>query len=120
MTATGTDGPWTFSVTIRSDETGCDQYADWWEIVTPDGELVYRRILAHSHPDDQPFTRAGEQPADVTSTVEVYVRAHLAPGGYVGSVFGGTVDGGFSEIAVADGFAADLESVAPQPDGCLF
>jgi len=81
---------------------------------------MQRRILAHSHPDDQPFTRAAEEPASVSSTTELYARAHLAPGGYVGAVFGGTVDAGFSKIAVEDGFASALESVAPQPDTCLF
>jgi hypothetical protein len=120
VTATGSDGSWTFSVTIRSDETGCDRYADWWELLTPEGDLVYRRILAHSHPDDQPFTRAAEEPIDVTSATELYARAHLAPGGYEGSVFGGTIDGGFLEIDIANGFAVDLESTAPQPDACLF
>ncbi len=120
VSATGSDGAWTFAVTIRSDETGCDLYADWWELVTPEGDLVHRRILNHSHPDDQPFTRSSEEPVDVVSTLELYARAHLAPGGYVGSVYGGTIDGGFSETPVTDGFAADLESVAPQPNGCLF
>jgi hypothetical protein len=39
----GAPGAYTFSVTLSSPDTGCDQYADWWEVITPDGELVYRR-----------------------------------------------------------------------------
>ena len=120
VSATGSDGQWTFSVTIESDETGCGQYADWWELVSTDGELVYRRILDHSHPDDQPFTRAAKQSIDVTSTTELFARAHLAPGGYVGRVFGGSIDAGFLETQVSGDFASALASVPPQPEGCLF
>jgi len=120
VAVTGTEEAYVFSVTVRSDETGCDRYADWWEIITPAGQLVYRRILQHSHPDEQPFTRASETPVAVSSTADLYVRAHLSPGGYNGTVFGGTVANGFAEVSLDVGFAGDLASLAPQPEACLF
>ena len=59
VSVSGDPGRYQFAVTIRSDETGCDQYADWWEVVSESGDLLYRRILAHSHVDEQPFARSG-------------------------------------------------------------
>jgi len=117
---TGDPGAYRFAVTVRSPDTGCGQYADWWEVVKADQTLAYRRILAHSHVGEQPFTRSGgavEVPADE----RVFVRAHMAPGGYGGAVMAGEPgDGDFTRARVPPGFAADLEHDPPQPDGCAF
>lgn len=121
VSTSGSAGSYTFSVTLASDDTGCEQYADWWEVVTPKGDLVYRRILTHSHvgSGSNPFTRSGG-PVAVGADDELVVRAHMNPSGYVGDVMRGTVSGGFGKSTVAEGFAASIEHDPPQPKDCLF
>ena len=41
----GSPNSYLFSVTIKSPDTGCDQYADWWEVITSDEQLKHRRII---------------------------------------------------------------------------
>jgi hypothetical protein len=115
----GEPGGYQVDVTILSPDTGCGQYADWWELVRPDGTLVYRRILLHSHTDEQPFTRGGG-PVALAAGDEVIVRAHMHPGGYGGQVLRGSADHGFREERAEPGFAAALEQSAPLPEGCAF
>ena len=115
----GNDGAYQFSVGIRSPETGCDQYADWWEVITDDGVLIYRRVLLHSHVNEQPFVRSGG-PANITQDTVVIVRAHMNTGGYGGAAFQGSVQSGFNEIELDPIFAADLSETPPLPDGCAF
>lgn len=119
VTVTGEDKAYRFSVEVHSPDTGCDQYADWWEVLTEDGGLLYRRILAHSHVDEQPFVRSGG-PVGITPDAVVIVRAHLHPGGYGGQAMKGSVQDGFEAVAVGEDFAAGVESLEPQPSGCAF
>ncbi|HHO54630.1 MAG TPA: hypothetical protein ENK18_28080 [Deltaproteobacteria bacterium] len=119
VTVSGDPGAYTFAVTLASDETGCDQYADWWEVLGADGSLLFRRILDHSHPSEQPFTRSGA-PVEVSSEQQLVVRGHLHPRGYVGGALSGSVAAGFAPVDLEPGFADDVEQAAPQPDGCLF
>jgi hypothetical protein len=120
VAATGAPGAYVFHVTLRSPDTGCARYADWWEVVRPDGTLAYRRILLHSHPDEQPFTRAGG-PVPVAADETVVVRAHLHPGGYGGASMRGSVRDGFGVWHdPPPAVAADLAAAPPRPDGCLF
>ncbi len=116
---TGDPKSYQFSVGISSPDEGCDQYADWWEVLTGEGQLVYRRILAHSHVDEQPFVRSGG-PIAIGPDTEVLIRAHMYPGGYGGRVMRGTVSGGFEAVEIDVEFAAGLERAPPQPTGCAF
>ena len=119
VSVSGNPGAYRFSVTIRSPDTGCDQYADWWEVLTQAGQLSYRRILLHSHVDEQPFTRSGG-PAPIQPTDEVIVRAHMHPDGYGALAQQGSVATGFTPITLSADFAADLAAQSPQPSGCNF
>ena len=77
-------GTYRFDVTVRSTDTGWDQYADLWEIRTPEGTILGQRVLTHPHVDEQPFTRSQsgiEVPTDVGL---VTVIARDSVGGFCG------------------------------------
>ena len=115
----GTKGNYVFHVTIKSPDKGCEQYADWWEVVSTEGVLIYRRILAHSHVDEQPFTRSGGT-VRIFTEQEVIVRAHMNNTGYGGKIMAGNVIHGFQQKAFEPDFAESLEKEQPLPDGCAF
>ncbi len=119
VTVTGNDGAYQFNVTIKSPDTGCDQYANWWEVTTPDGKLLYRRILAHSHINEQPFTRNGG-PVSIFKPDSVIIRGHMNPQGYGSSAFSGTIQNGFTALEIDTTFAKNLASEAPLPGPCQF
>ena len=84
-------GTWTFHVTVEHPDTGWEDYADGWDVVTPAGEVLrpdrssqFTRLLLHPHENEQPFTRSQSGiviPKDVT---QVRVRAHDIVDGYGG------------------------------------
>ena len=115
----GNEGEYTFSVELKSPDTGCDQYADWWEIFDEEGQLLYRRILGHSHVDEQPFTRSGG-PVNIDATTFIYIRGHMNPLGYGSLVFSGTIKDGFVATELPIEFAADLVVAEPLPTSCAF
>ncbi|MEO0770179.1 MAG: hypothetical protein AAFY72_12245, partial [Cyanobacteria bacterium J06649_4] len=116
---TGGPGAYNFSVTVESLDTGCDRYANWWEVITEDGDLLYRRILAHSHVEEQPFTRSGG-PVDIGVDDVVIVRSHMHPTGYQAQSYQGSVANGFEAISLPAEFAQDLRETEPLPSGCTF
>ena len=119
VSASGKEGNFTFNVTISSPDTGCDQYADWWEVISMDGKLLYRRILRHSHVNEQPFTRSGG-PVAITANQEVWIRGHMNNTGYGGQTFRGNAAAGFESTEMPEDFALDLEKEEPLPDDCAF
>lgn len=117
--ASGSPGAYQFAVTVSSPDKGCQQYADWWEVLTEDGNPIYRRVLLHSHVDEQPFTRSGG-PVAISPDTIVWVRAHMHPGGYGGKAMKGTLKGGFKEVSLPADFAHNLEKRPPLPMECAF
>jgi hypothetical protein len=113
----GEGGVYTFNVTVSSPDAGCETYADWWEVVTADGELVYRRTLLHDHTDEQPFTRSGS-PVGIEANDVVVVRAHMNTTGYGPSCFSGSAASGFVRVTLAPDFGAAVETLAPLPPDC--
>ena len=93
--------------------------AFWWEVVSAEGELLYRRILLHSHVDEQPFTRSGG-PVDIQPNDTVIIRAHMSRTGYGGSALSGTVKDGILPAEVLLEFAPGLEGQDPHPSDCAF
>ncbi|MFD2562285.1 hypothetical protein [Aquimarina rubra] len=119
VSVTGDENNYTFSVEIKSPDQGCNQYADWWEVISEEGTLLYRRILAHSHVNEQPFTRSGG-PVNIAKDQIVYIRAHMNNKGYGNVVFKGSVSTGFSQETLEITFASELETTEPLPNGCAF
>ncbi len=119
LKVTGNENSYTFNTTVQSPDTGCEQYADWWEVVDLEGNLVYRRILAHSHVDEQPFSRSGTN-IPLTKNTQVYVRVHINTLGYASAVQKGSVENGFMPAQLDSEFAKELEKVEPLPTGCAF
>ena len=119
VTCTGQANNYTLNVTIKSPDTGCDQYADWWEVFTEDGDLIYRRILGHSHVDEQPFTRSGGV-VNVGPDDFIYVRGHMNNLGYGSLVFSGTLRNDLMADTLATDFAIELETTEPLPTTCAF
>jgi hypothetical protein len=115
----GEENAYRFAVEISSPDTGCDQYADWWEVLSEDGTLLYRRILAHSHRDEQPFVRSGG-PVNISKSTIVIIRAHMHPDGYGGMALKGTVANGLTPIDISPDFAVTLETEPPLPEDCAF
>ncbi len=111
-------GGYEFTVTVKSPDRDCDQYANWWEVLSLDGRLLFRRVLMHSHPEEQPFARPGG-PIAISAQETVIVRAHFHPTGYGGAALRGSVAKGFSAWPEAPpGFAADLAREKPHPTEC--
>ena len=117
VTAQGKPGAYELAVTVQSPDRGCDHYASWWEVVSEDGKLLFRRVLMHSHPDEQPFTRPGG-PVPIAADATVVVRAHFHPTGYGGAALRGSVAAGFAPWTPPPGFAAELAKQPPHPSEC--
>lgn len=119
VSASGNENAYTFSVGVRSPDKGCNQYANWWEVLSENGELIYRRILGHSHVNEQPFTRSGGS-VIITKDQVVIIRAHMNTSGYGIKAFKGSVSSGFTAFETEQNFANGLATQGSLPSGCAF
>ena len=76
-----------FDVTVKHGDEGWKHYANRWEVLSPDGEILATRVLAHPHVNEQPFTRSLTNVRIPSDLVEVVVRAHDLVHEYGGKEF---------------------------------
>jgi hypothetical protein len=79
------EGAWRFDVTVRHADEGWEHYADRWEVLSPDGEVLGVRELLHPHVDEQPFARSLTGVAVPDRVEEVEVRARDSVHGFGGA-----------------------------------
>jgi thiosulfate/3-mercaptopyruvate sulfurtransferase len=78
------EGTWVFEVTVQHEDTGWEHYADRWEVLSPDGQMLATRVLTHPHVDEQPFTRSQSGIVIPEGMTQARVRAHDLVHGYGG------------------------------------
>jgi len=93
--------------TVKSSDKDCNHYVNWWEAVSEDGKLLFRRVLGHPHSREQPFNRGGSTKSINDGTI-FYVRAHMHTFGYSNKGMKGAVKTGFEPIEIPDGFCCEL------------
>ncbi len=72
----------TFSVTLKHGDEGWQHYANQWDVMTMDDQLLKSRVLYHPHVDEQPFTRSLSGVRIPAGTTEVKIRARDLKHGY--------------------------------------
>lgn len=78
------DGVYRFDVTVSHADAGWSHYADRWQVLSEDGDVLGERVLLHPHDNEQPFTRA-EAVKVPPGTARVRVRAHDNVHGFGGA-----------------------------------
>jgi hypothetical protein len=68
-------GVFRIDVTVRHEDAGWDHYANRWDVLDLDGNVLGSRVLAHPHDNEQPFTRS--LTLDLPEGISVVIiRAH--------------------------------------------
>ena len=70
------DGTYAISATIAHADTGWEHYANKWEVVGPNGQVIDTRTLFHPHVGEQPFTRSLARVVIPIGVTEVTIRAY--------------------------------------------
>lgn len=78
---------WDFDVTLSHSDTGWDHYADGWDVVDAQGNVLGTRTLHHPHVDEQPFTRSLRHVMLPDGTRSVFIRVKCSQDGWKDSGF---------------------------------
>ncbi|MGR3274057.1 nSTAND1 domain-containing NTPase [Acaryochloris marina NIES-2412] len=117
------NGKHTLKVNLYGPSKGCEQYIDWWEILSEDQELLDRRTFNTNHEAQQTFP-GNSKPIQVAVDQTLLVRAHLHledkdKSGYEArQAWEGNIKDGFKMIRLPENFATDLAKADPQPKPC--
>lgn len=77
-------GVFSISATLRHADSGWDHYANRWEVIGPQGQVLATRTLLHPHIHEQPFTRRLSGVQIPLQDTWVKIRAHDLLHGYGG------------------------------------
>ncbi len=64
-----------FKVTISHADTGWQHYANYWQVVNKQGDVLVERTLYHPHVDEQPFTRSSSPVLLSRELKKVWIKA---------------------------------------------
>ena len=76
-----------FTVTLEHADQGWNHYANLWEVVTLDDQLLGARVLYHPHENEQPFTRSLSGVLIPAGVRQVKIRARDSVHGYAEQEF---------------------------------
>lgn len=80
-------GSCTFAVTLEHEDQGWNHYADQWDVMTLDDNLLGSRVLHHPHDNEQPFTRSLSGVSIPAGVSQVKIRARDSVHGYSSQEF---------------------------------
>lgn len=70
------NGKFRFHVTLKHDDTGWDHFANKWEVLDTQGNVLGERVLLHPHVNEQPFTRSLSGVVVPEGVKKVLIKAH--------------------------------------------
>jgi hypothetical protein len=75
-------GSCSFIVTLEHNDEGWQHYANQWDVMTLDDQLLGSRVLYHPHENEQPFTRSLSGVMIPEGVRQVKIRAMDSVHGY--------------------------------------
>lgn len=87
----GSANQYRVTATVEHADDGWDHYADAFDVVAPNGEVLGTRVLHHPHVTEQPFTRSLSGVTIPAGINEITIRAHDSVHGHGGQTITLTV-----------------------------